>query len=392
MREKIKIDHGSLESGLKQLNEWRVPKSVKSEVRRFVDDLALGKVNRGKKIQPGRQLKYLQALRTPLEFFAKPTANLKLGDIEQFERALGTGKISNRLTGKPYAHNTQVDVRMLLKIFLRWRLGVTKTNTLVGWLDTRTRFKTPDFLSENEIEMLFKHCHDSRQKFLVAVLFDSGARAEEFHNIRLEDVSLPEGKDTCVKIALKEEYSKTNGRTVALFWKKSTEAVNDYLTERIAAGAKPGDPVFDGSYDATKKQLQRMGHRVLKRPVHYHLFRHSSATYYAAKLNRQELCYRYGWRFSSNMPDVYISRSGMESRALEEKFTQTEMAEIKAELVQMEQAGKIKDDRIHQMGVIIDELQKQYDGLHKDFENLIKAMGLNPTAKEAKLALKHEVA
>jgi hypothetical protein len=35
---------------------------------------------------------------------------------------------------------------------------------------------------------------------------------------------------------------------------------------------------------------------VLKRPVHYHLFRHSSTTYYATKLNRQQLGYRRRFR------------------------------------------------------------------------------------------------
>jgi hypothetical protein len=49
-----------------------------------------------------------------------------------------------------------------------------------------------------------------------------------------------------------------------------------------------------------------LGHRVIGRPLRYHLFRHSSATYSATRLNRQELCYRYGWRFRSNMPDIYI--------------------------------------------------------------------------------------
>ncbi|MEI8041245.1 MAG: hypothetical protein WCL11_07545 [Verrucomicrobiota bacterium] len=36
--------------------------------------------------------------------------------------------------------------------------------------------------------------------------------------------------------------------------------------------------------------------------------RYSSTTYCATKLNRQELSYRYGWVFSSDMLDEYISR------------------------------------------------------------------------------------
>jgi hypothetical protein len=52
-------------------------------------------------------------------------------------------------------------------------------------------------------------------------------------------------------------------------------------------------------YDAARMLLHRLGRRVLNRSIHYHLFRHSSATYYADKMNRQQLCIRYSWAFSS---------------------------------------------------------------------------------------------
>jgi len=163
------------------------PQGRETEIHDFLDDLELGKVNRGKCISPLRQLKYLHALRAPLEFFHKPTARLALRDVEQFERALSGGKLANHFTGKPFAHNTQVDMRTLLKIFLRWRLGAARAEELAGWLDTRSRPKTPEYLKEAEVECLYSYCRTAAQKFLVAVLFDSGARAEEFHNIRFED-------------------------------------------------------------------------------------------------------------------------------------------------------------------------------------------------------------
>jgi integrase len=349
MAERIRIDHGNFESARARVRAWRVPDAVKREVHHFLDDLALGKVNRGKRISPSRQLKYLHALKAPLEFLNKSTARLTVRDIENLERALVAGRLANHFTGKPFAHSTQVDMRMLLKIFLRWQLGAARAEELAGWLDTRPRAKTPDYLKEAEVECLYSYCRTAAQRFLIAVLFDSGARAEEFHNIRFEDIQMSERQDNFVRIALKQEYSKTQGRTVALYWKPSMVAVTKFLSERIAAGIKPSEPVFQGSYDATKKFLQRLGLRVLKRRVHYHLFRHSSATYYASRLNRQELCLRYGWKFSSNMPDVYISRSGMDSKALDEKFTQTRLGTVEAELVQMEQASRIKDDRIRQL-------------------------------------------
>jgi len=381
MAERIRIDHGSFAAGLRKLEHWKIPQTVKRELHRFLDDLGLGKVNKGKRISPARQLKYLYALRTPLEFFNKSTDRLTLRDIENFERALSSGQLANQFNGKPYAHSSQVDMRLLMKIFLRWRLGEAKATSLTDWLDTRTRPKTPEFLSESEIERLYKHCRTARQRFLIAVLFDSGARAEEFHNIRFEDIYLPEGNESFVRIALKQEYSKTLGRTIALYWKFTLDAVKEYLSERIAAGIKPSEPVFDGTYDATKKFLQRFGLSVLKRPVHYHLFRHSSTTFYATKLNRQELCYRYGWKFSSNMPDVYISRAGMETKQLDEKFTQTELSTLKDVLTKVEQASKIKDDRIRQLEESMQLLQQNLDAVSR-------VLNLNPTAAEIEKALR----
>lgn len=384
MAERIHIDHGSFESGKKKIQKWKIPQTVKSEPHQFLDDLGLGKVNKGKRLLPSRQLKYLQALRAPLEFFNKPTNRLTLRDIENFERSLVSGKLCNQFNGKPYAHSTQVDMRMLLKIFLRWRLGSVKARSLTDWLDTRYRPKTPDFLKEAEIERLYKHCRTPKQRFLIAVLFDSGARAEEFHNIRFEDIYLAEGKENFVKIALKQEYSKTLGRTIALYWKYSLEAVKEYLAQRIAEGVKPAEPVFLGNYDATRRFLRRLGTAVLKRPVHYHLFRHSSATFYATKLNRQELCYRYGWRFSSNMPDVYISRAGMESKNLDEKFTQTELGTLKDDFTKMEQAARIKDERIRQ-------LEESMWIMEQNLKNVVsKVLNMNPTPQQIEGVLRRK--
>ncbi len=78
-----------------------------------------------------------------------------------------------------------------------------------------------DSVLENEIEYLKVIIsgikYNNEERFVIAVLFDSGARAEEFHNIRREDIQLPSGSDNYVQITLKEEYSKTNGRTISLY-------------------------------------------------------------------------------------------------------------------------------------------------------------------------------
>lgn len=180
----------------------------------------------------------------------------------------------------------------------------------------------------------------------MAILFDSGARAQEFVNIRYEDIELPNKEQKFAKIHLRQEFSKTLGRNVSLYWNSSIDALTIYIKQRISEGIKPQEPVFNNTYPSIRMFLKRLGQRALKRHVHPHLFRHSSATYYASRMNRQELCYRYGWRFSSDMPDVYISRAGMHNKQLDEQFKQNEISEIKSNYEKMEVDYKIKTDRL----------------------------------------------
>jgi hypothetical protein len=49
------------------------------------------------------------------------------------------------------------------------------------------------------------------------------------------------------------------------------------------------------------------------------------------------------------MPDIYISRAGMKTKALDERFTQIELGTLKDDLAKVEQAARIKDDCIHQL-------------------------------------------
>jgi len=85
------------------------------------------------------------------------------------------------------------------------------------------RLTDEEFEVKQEIEKLWKKCKSESERFLIAVLFDSGARIEEFLNIRYEDLQLPDKSSNYVKLTLKEEYSKTTGRVISLSWKHSTK-------------------------------------------------------------------------------------------------------------------------------------------------------------------------
>ena len=347
MNVKIDIHQNQLiERKLEAVDNWKVPESTKKEIKEFIDKAKIGQVNEGRKLTERTLSKYLTLLKKSLEIINKPTSKITKADIERYDKIISKENLKS-------VNDYKVD----LQVFLKWKLGHNKSEEIAGWLDTRRKKKTPDYLSEKEIDSLYKNCKNPSEKFLIAVLFDTGARAEEFLNIRYEDIQLPDKNENFVKMTFKEEYSKTKGRTISLYWKNSLEAVKDLLNERKEDGIRMDEPIFNKNYDAVRMFLIRLGKKVLKKRIYPHLFRHSSATYLATKLNRQELCYRYGWAFSSNMPDIYISRSGMESRELDHKFEATEIGELRMKLEKKEL----------ELGMKTESLEKKYNEQEKKY-------------------------
>ncbi len=357
--EKIEIHERNLEARKKAfLKDKCISEEDKKDILEFLRLASLGKVNLRKRIGTSRLLKYLDGLKSLFHYFKKPFSKLTGKDIEQFEKELTANKIKNKITKKPYSESTKSDFKKTLKIYLKWKFkdNPERYPELIDWLDTSVKEKTPDYLKEGDIEKLYKGCKNNKERFLIAVLFDTGARIEEFLNIRYEDIQEPDANSPYYKLTFKEEYSKTAGRTIGVYWKYSAEAIRDYLAEHHF---KPSEPVYSDKYDNVRFLIGRLGKRVLKRRIYAHLFRHSSATYYAGKLNRQQLCYRYGWKFSSRMPDVYISRAGMVEEQVNEQFKNEEIGALRERLDKDEQTLKLVLDALREgRGVIKEASQK----------------------------------
>ena len=131
MMPRIDIHGRTIANRRSDIRHWAIASEEKRSLIRFLDELELGKVNRGRKISESRQCKYLDVLRTPLEFLKKTARKFTLKDIEAFERALTSGSLQSK-RDQPYSHATKVDMRRALKIYLRWRLG--KSAALpTGW-------------------------------------------------------------------------------------------------------------------------------------------------------------------------------------------------------------------------------------------------------------------
>lgn len=331
------------------------------KVFEFLRLLSIGELNGGKPIGEVRQRKYLDMLTIFFRNIKKPVLKLSKEDIRKFKEDLIKNKIK-QLNKSPYSDRTKQDVTETIIKYLEWRNGKKAILwKLREWFIIRSQKKTPEYLKEEEAESLYKSCKDNASRFLIAVLFDSGARIEEFLNIRFEDIQEPTQSFPYYKIEIKQEYSKTDGRTIGMYWKYSSDAIREYLAEKDRSDLKA--PVFEKTYDAVTMFLRRLGKRVLKKRVYAHLFRKSSATFYASKLNRQQLCVRYGWKFSSDMPDVYIKRAGIDEEDVKKAMVLSDISKLDKENQELKQKIAIVSDDSEKIRKVFEEMVERIEKL-----------------------------
>jgi integrase len=303
MTSKIELQSLRLDSRYKKLQELS-GKEFK-RIKDFIDKSKNGEGSSGIDITDKTERKYIDAFVMTYKAVKKPISNLTKDDLIKLKQNLKSGKIKSKFK-RAYTFASVRDMQTILIRFLEF-VKPEKYSGFRKWFIINVPKKSVEYLKEEEVEKLYRNCKNNAERFLIAVLFDSGARASEFLNIRFEDIEKPTQSFPYYKIIFKEEYSKTKERNIGLYWKHSTEAIKDYLAE--LDDSNPKEPVFKKNYDAVRLFITRLGKKVLNKRVHFHTFRKSSASYYAVKLkSRQQLCYRYGWNFSSDIPDVYISR------------------------------------------------------------------------------------
>lgn len=277
----------------------------------FIRDCALGKTVIGrskKKIGPATCLKYINAFRILCKVFDKSFHDVTQKDMEKFVQDLEDDRIRCK-SGKPYSEETKTGLKKAIRKFWKWKDGNNRTYPeLVEWIDTYVSVKDVPALIRAEVEKMIDHTADSRNRALIMVLFDSGARIEELLNVRLKKEHLFWKEEVgCYMIRL--EFSKTKPRTISL--PLSTKLLKSWL-EVHPGKDNPSAQLFPLSYPNLRMILQRIGRKALGKRVTPHMLRHSSATYYANRLkNQYKLCYRYGWTMASNMVNRYIDREGI---------------------------------------------------------------------------------
>lgn len=339
--QKISIHSSNLGAAKRTFQKYAPTEQEYKAVLEHLRELSNGEVT-GKPISEKRQIKILSMFGVFFKHYKKQSNTITREELSKFKENLLNNNILKQ-NGNHYADTTKEDLTEIIVRYLEWKYPkrissfMSKTRQpLRRWFVTRGKKKTPEVLTEQEIKQLYKEAKTLWQKYLIAILFGSGARIEEFLNFRHEDWEEPTKNFPYYKIDIKEEYSKTEGRKIGLYWDYCTEAVAKYLASVEIKNQT--DRVLEKEYDAIRMFLRRLGEKVLNKRVHPHIFRKSSATFYASKLNRQQLCVKFGWKFKSDMPDIYISRAGVDEVQVKDVMLNDDISVLRKE----QQEQKIK--------------------------------------------------
>jgi site-specific recombinase XerD len=305
----------------------KITEQDKKRIEQFVDDCSIGKNSR-KKVEKSRLRRYLQSLSWLSRQLEKPFLNITEKDAEKLYRDLQDDKIK-KADGRTYTPNTKNEFIKTIKKFGKWiyKDKPEKYQRVFGWMHTFEEQQEIPALSKEEIDKLAK-TSSIRDAALLMFMFDTGARAEELLNIRIDDLREEQiGKDTFFKVRIRFGTTKTKARTITI--PLATPYIKNWLSMHPQGNDKSCF-LFPITYDYLRKILYRKG-KILSKRIYPHLLRHSSATYYCNRLNQYQLCYRYGWSMSSKQPQRYIDREGIEEEKTAEIIKYDETSKLRKE-------------------------------------------------------------
>jgi integrase/ribosomal protein L40E len=260
-----------------------------------------------------RRTKYLEVLRTIAMRLNKPFLDVAEQDMQNF-----VGDIETR----QYSPWTKKTYRAIIKRFWKWLKGKDrKYPKEVAWIKTTlSRSKRPlpraeDLLTEQDVSCMIEHATRPRDRALVSLFWETGARVSELGNLTTQDVQFDKYG------AVLHVDGKTGPRRVRII--QSVPHLANWLQLHPLRG-KQGAPLWVTTSNSCRgKTLNYTSIRELLREiaklagvtkrVNPHAFRHARSTFLAKHLTEFQMNNYLGWTQGSDMPSTYVHLSGRET-------------------------------------------------------------------------------
>lgn len=178
-------------------------------------------------------------------------------------------------------------------------------------------YDNKEIIKPDELDLIIDHANNSRDKAIIALLWDSGCRVGELCSIDVKHIEFDmNGARVTIPV------SKTKVRTVRVVfassylrtwldihnWKDNPNAPLFYSLRETGGAMKR---LTD---EGVRRQLRLIGDKLekkglLHKHIHPHLFRHSRASYIAEHniMSEMQMVKQFGWEKKSDMPAIYIT-------------------------------------------------------------------------------------
>ncbi len=295
--------NASLQKTVQALNKSTISEKNKESILRFKDHC----LSNG--LSELRIIKYISHLKRIAKMLGK---DFDQATKEDMERVVAEISIS------PLSEYTKQNLRVTIKKFYRWIYGLPKGKNpgITDWIPTSVKNnnqKMPeDMLSEEEITRIIEATPITRDKAIIALLWDTGLRIGELGSLRIKNIKFDNyGAVLMVK-------GKTGTRRVRTIL--STSYLTNWLEEHpfkddpdaslwVKLGIEGDTGPMD--YYGMRKQIKTAARKAgVNKRIHPHLFRHSRATEMAKHLTEAQMKEYFGWVQGSDMASVYVHLSG----------------------------------------------------------------------------------
>lgn len=268
---------------------------VIEDAKSIASEAALGNVLHGflqyLRLAKNASAHTVRAYRADIEqFLGYVATHPELGDLNRVERGHVRAFLADLQHGE-YKRSSLARKLASLRAFCRWALhqGYLPADPTIGLLPIKQEERLPRFLRLREVEALLNAPDLStpegqRDKALMELLYASGIRAGEAHNLNVSDLDL-------VNEQLLVRQGKGGKDRMAFLGKAAIEALQLYLQEGRArlASANPGPPDPALFLNRFGKRLSDRGiRRIFDRycyeasqrlKITPHILRHSFATH-----------------------------------------------------------------------------------------------------------------
>lgn len=169
-----------------------------------------------------------------------------------------------------------------------------------------------DLLSIEDIENQVDAAKNPRDKALIYMLYETGARIGELIDLTVGDI---EDRKNGKKVVIE---GKTGARRLPLV--ESVPHLNNWLNKHpnpekdapLWCKIQQGNPDDQLGYRYIREKIlkKNMERADIDKPSNPHHYRHSRASYLATELKEAQLCEWFGWVQGSNVPARYVHLSG----------------------------------------------------------------------------------